>query len=1005
MADRVDLNIDGTNYSIPEFAYDRSIQELIKAVNQLASRNQSGFKKLDTQAKTLESILNFFKNEAKTSATKNKETKVEIDTTAIEQELQNLVAQNKDLVSEAKSDSSVLKTAISQLISDNKNFLNTVDSTGEAYKSAIDQLVQDNKSFLSTVDSTGETYKSAIDQLVQDNKSFLSTVDTTSEAYKSAIDQLVQDNKSLINNINAQTPEKIGSVFAEAIGSSFDDLASKLQQSINQQSSNQPLTQKQDDESSGTPQTPTGAVSGFENTQIIQMLERIAVATEKTAGITEKESKPQQASNDNNKEELKAVKQALDSNTKANKGMIGKLMDTLGGKGGVLGGVIGGFAKFGRLLNPATAAIAGLISGLKAAFKFLMRLGRLENTIFRRGFNEIADATGPNAGVADGIATFAARAADASLSLDQFIELSGEFATVMGEYGTKTVTDAIQNTQGLLREQGYLGLSNQELSQATVETAEAMRILGFDLEGNNKQISDNTVRVLRTTQAFTRLTNTSNDVIRQMVLQASAIESFTNALQMLPSDLRQSALASSQTAFAGLAAFGPDLGQELTTALSEGIGRGGLQFTQFGQDLARVSPGLLQSLQNLSYEAGRGGNVVGALDDFRETIGTVDANSRQFLRALEISGDPMAKFVIRLANLNETVDDNTFAEMVKTMSEIDAGALGRAQNQMALALAKIRTAFTKVALAFLNEDTVNGFQFLVDKFTGAVESVADWLKGPGFQMINEAFTGITNYFADLFSGRMTFWEALTRAFGGIFNGLGDILERGIGAGIMRGVASVTPLGYSAEDFESADEINSNLQKVAGDMRVLKKSQSEIDPGIYQAQLDELKKKEKELLLQLTDISGVDLGKLRSDPNFRQIFTGPDGNQIVSLADATNEQLRQYLTEEMGRFGYNFNQSSASGSLTQADTGTGTGTQQTDGAIKPDSNIKIMPMFGNPDDYTKREKTTEEIIAENTKKASDILDNIARMQAEQLGETKKGKQNFENWVVASGADHP
>ena len=88
MADRVDLNIDGTNYSIPEFAYDRSIQELIKAVNQLASRNQTGFKKIDTQAKTLESILKVLQNEAKNNANKKTDIKVEIDTTAIEQELQ-----------------------------------------------------------------------------------------------------------------------------------------------------------------------------------------------------------------------------------------------------------------------------------------------------------------------------------------------------------------------------------------------------------------------------------------------------------------------------------------------------------------------------------------------------------------------------------------------------------------------------------------------------------------------------------------------------------------------------------------------------------------------------------------------------------------------------------------------------------------------------------------------------------------------------------------------------
>ena len=115
------------------------------------------------------------------------------------------------------------------------------------------------------------------------------------------------------------------------------------------------------------------------------------------------------------------------------------------------------------------------------------------------------------------------------------------------------------------------------------------------------------------------------------------------------------------------AALGEDLGGQLTTALSEGIGRGGLQFTDFGQQLAGVSPILLNSLQELSYAAGNGGDVVGALDNFRNAIGDVDANQRQFLRALEISGDPMAKFVIKLANMNETIDDTSFRKLQETM--------------------------------------------------------------------------------------------------------------------------------------------------------------------------------------------------------------------------------------------------------------------------------------------------------------------------------------------------
>ena len=67
-------------------------------------------------------------------------------------------------------------------------------------------------------------------------------------------------------------------------------------------------------------------------------------------------------------------------------------------------------------------------------------MGRLENTLFRRGFNFTDDDVPGN--LADGIAKFGYWATEASLSMDEFTELTSQFAMAVGEYGVKTIAKA-----------------------------------------------------------------------------------------------------------------------------------------------------------------------------------------------------------------------------------------------------------------------------------------------------------------------------------------------------------------------------------------------------------------------------------------------------------------------------------------------------------------------------------------------------------------------------------
>ena len=607
------------------------------------------------------------------------------------------------------------------------------------------------------------------------------------------------------------------------------------------------------------------------------------------------------------------VKDAVDKSSKAQKGLLSKLG---GGQGSILGGVVSKFGKFGKMLNPVTAGLFGLFNAIKSVTAFLMKMGRLENTLFRRGFNFVD----PEGRLADGIAALGARATDASLSIDEFVELTSQFATAFGEFGTQTITDAIQNTQDLLKSQGFLGLSNSEMSQAVAEMAEQFRALGLNVEGQSQFLANQTVKVLQTTQAFTKLTNTSNDVIRQMVMQASSMEAFRNAMQMLPTDMRTAGIESSQVAFAGLAALGEDLGGQLTTALSEGIGRGGLQFTDFGQQLAGVSPILLNSLQELSYAAGNGGDVVGALDNFRNAIGDVDANQRQFLRALEISGDPMAKFVIKLANMNETIDDTSFRKLQETMGEIDAGQLGVAQTQLALAMARIRTAFQKLQIAFLTPEVVDGFEVVVKKVVSIMETVAKFLKDNLYNIINSFVTAIARGFTflkNLFTGGN---NVLAESSAKITKVATDAIT----ATMNRAVAAAIPGGDSEKQLNKMDMLKDAVNRSA-----------------TQEEYDENLKKLYDYVFNTSTIFGIE-----TDALFKRNAE-------------TNLKKEQELNDRLGKYGVNlkgFNvpvkdefDKSLENPIEDINL---------NGTQPRNQRIKIMPMYGDLDDYANAEDSPQ-----------------------------------------------
>ena len=369
---------------------------------------------------------------------------------------------------------------------------------------------------------------------------------------------------------------------------------------------------------------------------------------------------------------------------------------------------------------------------------------------------------------------------------------------------------------------------------------------------------------------------------------------------MLPAQLRSLTLQSAQTAFSGLAGFGP-LGGELAQALSDGIGRGGLQFTQFGQDLARVAPNLLGGLQNIANTVNNNGDVGSALEQFRKGILDVNTNNRQFLRALEISGDPMAKTIINLANLAETIDDADMRLMASFRESIEAPALGKAQAQLRIVIERLRAAFDKLLIAFMQPEVVDGFLKTVEFFEDKLMSLANWLSTDGFRLLRDGFNKLINFFSDAGGGMKNMFQWLTGS-----------ISTSVSAGINRALAKSIYGGDTGDELKKMDSL----------VEKYRKSQNE----------DDLKKL-FDYVFNTTTIFGMEQGV---GTLFEKDYKNKE-NALKMLEDRIGKYgvTQEFMTTKMPEIkdpekGDTSTQSSLGGMAT---------TRR--------SNIRIMPMFGDP----------------------------------------------------------
>ena len=630
------------------------------------------------------------------------------------------------------------------------------------------------------------------------------------------------------------------------------------------------------------------------------------------------------------KEELKTQKKILQEQSKGNSKLVSaveKMASPSGTVGNAFSNVFGSLGKFTRFLNVGVAALVGLVHGVTTAFKFLMKLGRLEASLFRGGFFDFQ----ATEGVANGIASLGVSAAKAGMTIEEAAEYVTQYSKAVDVFGT-TLFDASNVVQKTLDSQGLLGLSVAELNEQVGEQAELFRRMGIAVEADGQNLADHTVEVLRVTQQFSSLTKVSADVIRSMVAQASVMASFTNRMRMLPEFMRQNSLKSAQVGFAGLAAFGPEIGGQLSSMLSQGIGRGTLAFDESARQLLTVSPRLYNSLENLNKIISGGGgtdDVAAGLDAFRENVIRVGKIDRRRLQALEIAGVPMADAIIKLSNLSENIDvvTNDFKEMARAQAELKPGELAQVQSRLSRTMTILRVAFNKLALAFLTDGVIDAIEKFGNYIADLGNKLANFISDPNngiFGMINKIMNGITKFMSGMF----------------------HTAAGAIGAQLNRSLAEKLPTGMNKEKLAQLDVLRAQYNNV----------QQYGPPGTAERERRRLLHE----MLRLTGNTSIGAG------NYTHGQKMSEDGMVKSEYMA---EAMKILNADSGQY-YASNKVLGPGSQIPAsdfniDGGTynGQGSAGVGSSARSRSKIRIMPMFGDAQSYVNQEKKPEDYLKE------------------------------------------
>ena len=395
----------------------------------------------------------------------------------------------------------------------------------------------------------------------------------------------------------------------------------------------------------------------------------------------------------------------------------------------------------------------------------------------------------------------------AEMGINQYTELLGKFSTSVGIIGAKSFSDLNVAIRDNLQAQGMLGMSLSELAEYTGDFMDQLRTASMLGNKSNDELEELVVRYAQNITAFSQLANVSRDQIAAIIKSSTAVEAFTNKLNLLPATVQSRVLQAAQTVTGMFAGLGTEFGDQLASTFTTAYGRGGLFFTEAGRELLAVNRDLYNSLSNIinNLDAMDDQGAARATSELITQIANTSDAERARLQVIERSNTQYAgaaRQQIALINQVQEIQRKGALEQYKDLqrlrreSQIDR--LSKAFINFERVTAKLSVAFNKFFTELFGNDRILGaISGALDQITALGIDVAKKLVDNAGSIANK-IASLVERFMDFVGGfkGLTLGQSLARALSGVFGLMSDMI---VGA-ITKGFKIALP-GYLGGDAD------------------------------------------------------------------------------------------------------------------------------------------------------------------------------------------------------------
>ena len=642
--------------------------------------------------------------------------------------------------------------------------------------------------------------------------------------------------------------------------------------------------------------------------------------------------------------------------------------------------------KFAGKLGIVGAAFGAVAAGIGFVIGRLKQFSDSFRAVFAMGFR-----------MEQGSLGLAKAAVAAEMGINQYTELLGKFSTSVGIIGAKSFSDLNVAIRDNLQAQGMLGMSLSELAEYTGDFMDQLRTASMLGNKSNDELEELVVRYAQNITAFSQLANVSRDQIAAIIKSSTAVEAFTNKLNLLPATVQSRVLQAAQTVTGMFAGLGTEFGDQLASTFTTAYGRGGLFFTEAGRELLAVNRDLYNSLSNIinNLDAMDDQGAARATSELITQIANTSDAERARLQVIERSNTQYsgaARQQIALINQVQEIQRKGALEQYKDLqrlrreSQIDR--LSKAFINFERITAKLSVAFNKFFTELFGNDRILGaISGAMDQITKFGIDIAKKLVDNAGSIANKIASLVERFmnFVGGFQG-LTLGQSLVRALSGVFGLMSDMI---VGA-IVKGMKMALPGGGAVKRAESTRMMANN------DIRALSGGGLNVDPKMKDSIFGEdyLKKYsgtnktradfDNDIVAGLAKDLGPDMGRILSsmyptgdvDTSGIETLQSREGVFATILEDVTKsgnrdliDALNKLLLSEAVKIsnaaqatinkelGVNVTQKSGTDIAAELaqdkeDTGTGTSTLTSNADPLDEAKMRIMkqylPMLGSKD---------------------------------------------------------